>query len=223
MSKTNNIDMMIADRELSKSIMKVLSNFHENSRCLTGRDRIEPTIKSAQRAFYIAPKNKYAMNEKMRLSLQYGELKAEFEGTPEEVMTLLIRFIEQQLPSISIARRITLTVDLESLIDAVETYIGYSKEDGFFLKPGFQQLPSSDQILLLLAKRHLENIWGITQTPTMNAREIADKLGLKEGTSSSRLTELLRKGMVRRLERGDYAITTLGLQELMKLKKQKND
>jgi len=162
------------------------------------------------------------MNDKMRLSLQYGDLKAEFEGTPEEVMKLLVRFIEQNIPAYSIARRITLTVDIESLIDALESYVGYSKEDGFFLKPGFQQLPSSDQILLLLATRHLENIWGITQTPTMSMREISEKLGLKEGTSSSRLTELIRKGMVKRLERGDYAITTLGLQELLKLKRPEN-
>lgn len=170
---------------------------------------------------FIQPQRiKYTMNDKMRLSLQYGDLKADFEGTPEEVTKFLIRFLEQNIPTYSIARKITLTVDIESLIDAIETYIGYSKEDGFFLKPGFQQLPSSDQILLLLAKRHLENIWGIAQAPTMSMREISEKLGLKEGTSSSRLTELIRKGMVRRLERGDYTITTLGLQELMKLKKQ---
>jgi hypothetical protein len=162
------------------------------------------------------------MNDKMRLSLQYGDLKAEFEGTPEEVMKLLVRFIEQNIPAYSIARRITLTVDIESLIDALESYVGYSKEDGFFLKPRFQQLPSSDQILLLLATRHLENIWGIAQTPTMSMREISERLGLKEGTSSSRLTELIRKGMVKRLERGDYAITTLGLQELLKLKRPEN-
>jgi predicted transcriptional regulator len=56
----------------------------------------------------------------------------------------------------------------------------------------------------------------------MSMREISERLGLKEGTSSSRLTELIRKGMVKRLERGDYAITTLGLQELLKLKRPEN-
>jgi predicted transcriptional regulator len=56
----------------------------------------------------------------------------------------------------------------------------------------------------------------------MSMREISERLGLKEGTSSSRLTELIRKGMVKRLERGDYAITTLGLQGLLKLKRPEN-
>ncbi|MEM1517558.1 MAG: winged helix-turn-helix transcriptional regulator [Nitrososphaerota archaeon] len=220
MNRNIDKEMRITQQELWESIEEVLSNFYKNFRCLTDEYQNEPSPINGKRAFYIASKNKYVMNDKMRLSLQYGDLKADFEGTPEEVTKLLIRFLEQNIPTYSIARRITLTVDLESLVDAVETYIGYSKDDGFFLKPGFQQLPSSDQILLLLAKRYLENIWGITQTPAMSMREISEKLGLKEGTSSSRLTELIRKGMVRRLERGDYTITTLGLQELMKLKKQ---
>lgn len=220
MNRNNRVDWMTAEQKSWKNMKEVLSNFYENFRYLTTEHRDEVNPLNSKRPFYIAPTSKYTMNDKMRITLHYGDLKADFEGTPEEVTKFLIRFLEQNIPAYSIARRITLTVDLESLIDAVETYIGYSKEDGFFLKPGFQQLPSSDQILLLLAKRHLESIWGITQTPTMSMREISEKLGLKEGTSSSRLTELIRKGMVRRLERGDYTITTLGLQELMKLKKQ---
>jgi len=155
------------------------------------------------------------MSDKLHIALMYGELRAEFEGEPEEAMRFLIRFIEDNLPSYSLARRITISVDVERLIAALEEYVGFSREDGFFLRPGFRDLPYSDQILVFLAKRRIEHMWGYSESASMGMKEITEGLGMGKGTSSARLTELLRKGLVKRLERGDYAITTSGLQELI--------
>lgn len=155
------------------------------------------------------------MSDRLHIALSYGELRAEFEGEPGEAVRFLIRFIEDNLPSYSLARRIALSMDVERLISALEEYVGYSEADGFFFKPSFRDLPYSDQILVFLAKRHVEHMWGYAKSPSVGMKEITDELGMGKGTSSARLTELLRKGLVKRLERGDYAITTSGLHDLI--------
>ena len=155
--------------------------------------------------------------DKLRVSISYKDLRAEFEGNPAEVYASVIRFLEKNIPSYSLASRITYSTDLQELLDRLSSLISYNPDEGvFFLKP-LSSLPTADAVILFLAKRYIEHALGLKDSPTAAASEIQAAIGKPEKTISGRLSELLQKGLIRRLDRGDYTITVLGLKSLVEL------
>jgi len=145
------------------------------------------------------------------VSIEYGDLRAEFEGSPAEVYASVVRFLEKSIPTYSLASRITYSVDLQTLLEQLSNIIAYNEQEGvFFLKP-INTLPAADAILLFLAKRYIEHSLGLRDSPTASSSEIQAAIGKPDKTVSGRLSELLQKGYVRRLDRGDYMITVLAL------------
>ncbi|HIQ29885.1 MAG TPA: hypothetical protein EYH45_04905 [Candidatus Caldiarchaeum subterraneum] len=151
---------------------------------------------------------------RLKVNIEYGDLRAEFEGDPSEVYASVIRFLEKAIPTYSLASRIAYSTDLQTLLEQLSDIIAYNQREGvLFLKP-INALPAADAILLFLAKRYIEHALGLRDSPTASFSEIQSAIGKPDKTVSGRLSELLQKGYVRRLDRGDYTITTLALKML---------
>ncbi|MEM0090207.1 MAG: hypothetical protein QXF84_02535 [Nitrososphaerota archaeon] len=88
------------------------------------------------------------------------------------------------------------------------------------LKP-LNTLSVSEAIMLLCIKRYLEHGLGLAESPSINASELAKSIAKSEKTISGKLSLLLRKGYIRRLDRGDYVITMLGIKEFIEGKIEK--
>ncbi|MEM4297969.1 MAG: hypothetical protein QW815_06350 [Nitrososphaerota archaeon] len=139
--------------------------------------------------------------ERLKVLIEMGDLKAEAEGTAEEVLRFVSSFIGQHLPAYSLARRLASGPDLAKLVDALQDFLGYSEGEGLYIKPTARSLSNPQRILLYLAKKRIESLMGLSE------RGSADVPAL--------LAELAREGLVQRVERGEYQITMAGLEELL--------
>ncbi|MEM1991735.1 MAG: hypothetical protein QXY58_00700 [Nitrososphaerota archaeon] len=162
------------------------------------------------------------MNEDvMKVSIQYKDVRADFEGKPDDVYKSIISFMEKVIPSYSLASRISYSVDIQELIEKLRNYLAYNQAEGIFLLKPLNTLSVSEAIMLLCIKRYLEHGLGLAESPSINASELAKSIAKSEKTISGKLSLLLRKGYIRRLDRGDYVITMLGIKEFIEGKIEK--
>lgn len=153
--------------------------------------------------------------ERLRIIIQMDELRAEAEGTVEEVLRFVLSFIGQHLPAYSLARRLASGPDLAKLVDALQDYIAYSEGEGLYIKPTSRTLSNPQRILLYLAKKRIEGLMGLSEKNSADVNELAENLGVNAKTITARLAELVREGLVQRVERGEYLVTMTGLEELI--------
>jgi len=153
--------------------------------------------------------------DRLKVSISYKDLRADFEGSPAEVYAGVISFLEKTIPAYSLASRISYSIDLQELLERLSGVIGYNAEEGVFFLKSLNSLPVTEAVTLFLTKRYIEHALGLKDSPTASASEISAALGKSEKTTSGRLSELLQKGFIRRLDRGDYTITTLALKSFV--------
>lgn len=151
----------------------------------------------------------------LKVSISYGELKAEFEGDPGEVYRSVIQFLERNLPAYSLASKLNQTAGFDQILEKISKVVGYDSSSGLFLKTDLSRLPTSMALLLFAALKHLNHILGHGKSPEFLSSEVAAALGRPEKTVSGRLTELVKKGQLKRLGRGGYVITPAGLYYLV--------
>jgi len=151
----------------------------------------------------------------LKVQLQLGDLRAEAEGTPDEVLRFVSGFISQHLPAYSLARRLVSSPGVEGVIEALHEFVGYSESEGLYLRPTVRVLSNPDRILLFLAMKRLENLLGRSAGGSVPVPQLSESLGLNMKSATARLAELTKHGLVRRVERGEYEITTAGLEELL--------
>lgn len=149
--------------------------------------------------------------QNLKVGISYGELKAEFEGSPSEVYEQVLKFLEKTIPAYGLASRISRSVGVSDVMERMRDLIAYSEGEGLYLTKPLHSFSTSDAILLILTVTHLESALGLREGDSATASEIASKLGRPMKTVSGRLSELVRRGYVRRLGRGGYSLSRLGL------------
>ncbi len=139
--------------------------------------------------------------------------EVEFSGDVEEVTSLLLQFLTKYYPSLSIISDLVLTIDLESLLKSVKGVLAISEGEIVILVPK-EELSDREHVLLILLKAYLENKLGLRERVDVSIGEVASISGEPKSTISGRLSELVNEGLVKRVERGKYKITPLGVKEL---------
>lgn len=151
----------------------------------------------------------------LKVSIVYGDLKADFEGDPEQVYKDVVRFLEKTIPAYSLASKLSSVTGIDEALEKLKNWLGYDTSSGLFLKADLSKLPTSSAILLFGALKHFNQILGHASGSEFLSSEVADVLGRPEKTVSGRLTELVKKGLLRRVGRGGYCITPSGLSYLV--------
>lgn len=153
--------------------------------------------------------------EELRVTIRYGDLEAEFSGSPESVYRQIVSFMEKTLPTFSLAKRIAFSMDLNDLLEKFSNIFAYDEQEGLFFKQSLNELKSvSDAILFLALRRHLEYKLGRVENPAISSAELEASLSAKKKTILNNLTKLVQAELLKRLDRGDYAITPLGIKYL---------
>ncbi|MDW7978878.1 MAG: hypothetical protein RMH74_08760 [Candidatus Caldarchaeum sp.] len=151
----------------------------------------------------------------LKVSIVYGDLKAEFEGDPGEVYLKVVNFLERSIPAYSLASKLNAFPGVEELLEKLSEMLAYTPSEGVFVKKTLSSLPTSNAILLYAASRYLNNLLGFTESSECSASELAEAVGKPEKTVSGRLTELVQRAYLRRVGRGGYVITPNGLNYLV--------
>ncbi|MEM3123962.1 MAG: hypothetical protein QW756_07740 [Nitrososphaerota archaeon] len=147
----------------------------------------------------------------LKVTISYDELTAQFEGQPADVYEQVVRFLEKVLPAYRLSSMIQRSASVTELMERLKGLIAYSEGEGIYLTKPFHTLATPDAILLLLTIRHLESALGLKEMKAVTPKEMMAMLGRPMKTVSGRLSELVRKGYVKRLGRAGYSLTGLGL------------
>src|SRR5919205_770373 len=138
-------------------------------------------------------------NTIINASITFGDVKVQFNGSPESVLTSIINFLTKHIPTLDLAKKISLNY---AVTDLIETYSSMIK-----ITPEGPRVIISEPYEL-----------GIISNDAMQASEIQSTTALNPKSVSSRLSELVKAGYVVRDNIRDgagssvvYRITTSGI------------
>lgn len=151
----------------------------------------------------------------LELSVRYKDMEVKFSGTPEDVIRSLFSFLSKILPTYDLASNLVLTVDLEKLLRSVTGIIALTPEGPVITVPREKLGGEKNVIILHLLKAYIGYQTGRLEKESLSTAEILSLTGGKAGTVAARLSELTSLGWVERVGRGEYRITTLGVNSFL--------
>jgi len=158
------------------------------------------------------------LNGRIKVRVEVGEESFEVEGSIDEVLRALISFLEKVYPSLEMARRLTLTVELESLLESLEGILAFTPEGPVILIPKEKlekELSIRELILLHLVKAYVGFKLGRLERDSLSVDELLKATGGKVGAVAGRLSEMVSDDYIERLGRAEYRITTYGLKHFL--------
>jgi len=152
---------------------------------------------------------------KLKVTIKYGSLESTCEGSADEALKFVFRFIRDIYPNYAIVSGLTLTVDLENLLKRLKDVIAFlPKGQAIILKPT-KDLTDSDLILTYLVAAYAGNQIGLAENDYLSMADLLDRTGKPAGTVAGRLSELAGRLCVERVGRGEYRVTSYGVKEFM--------
>lgn len=151
----------------------------------------------------------------LELVVKYRDVEARFVGKPDEVIRAFFRFMSNILPAYDLASELTLTVDLEELLRGVKGLIAFTPEGPIVAVPRERLGGDRNAIILNLVKAYIGHKVGRLEKDSLSMAEIMASIGGKSGTVAARLSELTNMGLVERVGRGEYRVTTFGVKFLL--------
>ncbi len=145
--------------------------------------------------------------------VKYRDIAQTFTGNVNDVWISINRFFCEMIPAFDLARKITLTVDLQKLVEDFKDVIAITPEGPELLIPK-QKLTDSETLLLNLLAAFIGFKIGKLEKELLTKEELQAKLGKSMKITSTRLGELTREGIVLKTEEGNYKITTKGTKQL---------
>ena len=155
-------------------------------------------------------------DEELKIHIKYGDLEAEFSGSPEAVYHQVVAFLEQAIPEYSLAKKIQYNVELKDVLERLKDYLAYNPEAGIFFLKDLNEFPFQDAVYFIALKNYLEYKLGRREKPNTSISDFSEYLPrIKRKTLSNRVAELSQGVMLKRLDRGDYAITIQGIKYIL--------
>jgi len=151
----------------------------------------------------------------LELFAKYRDMELRFKGKPDDVVRSLLKFIQQVLPTYDLASNLILTVDLEDLLRSLEGIIAFTPEGPVVTISRDKIGGERDAILLHLVKAYIGYKTGRLEKDSLATNEIVSLTGGKSSTVGARLSELTSLGWIKRIGRGEYRITTLGIRNFI--------
>jgi len=163
------------------------------------------------------------------VQLKCGDFEAKFSGNIDEVIKGFFKFLSDIYPTYETLSRITITVDIEELLKNLRGVIAVTPEGVVLLKPPEGvSLITRETVGLHLIKTYVGKKLGLTESDSLSIVDLLKFTGDKPGAIAGRLSEMVNEGLVERVGRGEYRITTLGVKVFLdsvipKFKKSKRE
>jgi DNA-binding HxlR family transcriptional regulator len=159
----------------------------------------------------------------INVSITIRDVRVEFNGSADSVLTSVISFISKQVPAIDLARKISLNYAATDLIEIYANLIKITPEGPRVIPDldelGQKKISDKEMVALQLIASKISKDIGKIADDSMQASEIQSNASLNPKSVSSRLSELVKAGHVVRATTKDgigsgtvaYRITTSGI------------
>jgi len=154
-------------------------------------------------------------SEKVKVHIELGDAKANFEGDVNQVFELTVRFLTQICPNLKILQRLIYTPDITKLAEKIEGIIEISPEGP--IMPSSLDIPTRDAVCLVLLGAYLGKALGVLSKDSISSRDLARITGKARKTVSNEMPRLISEGVVERTSEGEYRLTTLGIRKTEKI------
>ncbi|AIC15567.1 helix-turn-helix domain-containing protein [Nitrososphaera viennensis] len=152
--------------------------------------------------------------ETVSVSVTVGDVKVQFSGTADSVMASVFNFLSKQVPSMDLAKRISLNYEATELIGRYAHLVKITPEGPRVIPDSSDtKLSDKDMVALQLVSARIAKDTGKVQDDAMQVSEIQSATALNPKSISSRISEMAKAGYVARDEKepGKYRITTAGI------------
>ena len=147
------------------------------------------------------------------VSVTVGEVKVQFSGSAESVMTSVFNFLSKQVPAMDLARKISLNYSAPELIETFSKLIKITQEGPRVIPEPGVSLSDKDIVALQLVATRIAKGLGKIQDDSMQVADIQAATALNPKSISSRISEMVKAGHVARDEKetSKYRVTTAGI------------
>lgn len=151
--------------------------------------------------------------ENVSVSVTVGDVKVQFSGTADSVMASVFNFLSKQVPSMDLAKRISLNYEVSELIAKYAHLVKITPEGPRVIPDSDARLSDKDMVALQLIAARIAKDTGKSQDDAMQVSELQSATALNPKSISSRISEMVKAGHVARdeKEQGKYRITTAGI------------
>lgn len=173
--------------------------------------------------------NSYAVPN-LVVSISINDITVQFSGSSESVLSSVMTFISKHVPTLDLAKRISLNYSTTELIEQFGNFVKITPE-GPMVDVTFSHVKLSDKqvVVLYLVAMKIAKELGKAENEKVSIPQIQSTTGLNPKSISSRLSELVKSGLVIKESNkngpqiGLYVISTAGIHWLASslLKKKK--
>ena len=145
---------------------------------------------------------------KLKVHAEFGEFREDFEGSPDDVIRALMISLNRIYPSLEMMQKLTFQPDLISLTDDLTGLVKFAPE-GLLVLVG--EVPAEEAIIISLIGSYVGYRLGKVDVDTESALVLSKTTGKALKTISNQLAWMIDDGLVERVDRGSYRITSLGI------------
>ena len=147
--------------------------------------------------------------------IKYGSLEKRVAGDLDIVLKEILKFLSEIFPNLELVSKISLNTDVDNFLRSCEN-IFLSTPEGVVIVAPSDKLADRDLILLHLAKIRFGFYLKKYDRETMAINDILASTKKSAGTIAGRLSEMVSEGLAERVGKGEYRITTYGIDRFLK-------
>lgn len=146
---------------------------------------------------------------KIKAHLEFENFKVDVEGEPDEVFHAVVDFLNRVFPSLKTVLNITFTVDFMKLMEDASGILKVAPE-GPILASGIN-LAADDAITSSLVGAYLGYELKKLPDPSLSIQDLSKIIGKTVKTVSNQIAGALKEGIVKKVGKGRYQITNVGV------------
>jgi hypothetical protein len=144
----------------------------------------------------------------LRVHIEFGQEKLDFEGTPDEVFKAFTDFVNKMYPAFEVARQLVFMPDIRKLAESLVGVVEIGME-GPILISG-RELSTDETILFALLGSYIGNRLAKLQKSSLSSNELSKTTGKAYKTIMNQLPKMLDDGSVEKIDK-EYKISDFGI------------
>jgi hypothetical protein len=153
-------------------------------------------------------------DRRIEVTIKFRDMDKRIVGDVDVVLRELYAFLSSVLPAVSLASRISLTIDIQGFLESCQGVFAVTSE-GIAIVGNIDTLSDKELVLLHLARARFGYLTKKFETDTVRIGDLIERTRSGAGTIAGRLSELCSEGLAERMGKGEYRATTLGLDHFL--------
>jgi hypothetical protein len=154
---------------------------------------------------------------KIKVSIEWGDIKHTAEGDLETVVREVMQFAAKVLPNYSLASKLTFSPDYSSMVDDLSSAVQLTPQgEAVLLKT---EMSAENSIAVVLLAARVAHAVGARPTVEMDPDAISKAIGKAVKTVRNTLAMLTKTGIIDRTANGQYKLSIQGIRRAHEIAK----